>query len=356
MVRPLRRPGAAAVGIVVDRLLGEPPVRPHPVSLYGRLMRACEARLWADRRLAGVVHAAVGIGIGAAAGALAHTTAGSTYLAVAGRALDQAAAAVEAALLVDDLDRARELLPALVGRDPSGLDAGEIARATIESLAENTIDAVVAPALWAVVAGGAGALGYRAANTLDAMVGHRTPRHERFGWASARADDAANWVPARVGAGLVVLVRPGAARAIVRAVRHDAPRHPSPNGGVIEAVFAAALGLRLGGTSVYGDRVEERPTLGDGKPATPADIASARVLARDVGLALAAALVLVEVAGRAWRRRQAIERDPRFPSISDGGRPLSTGIHRPDGIPVCVGYQATTMDRNRRAATVRAAS
>lgn len=296
------RAGAVGLAIVIDRLVGEPPVRPHPVSIFGRLMRASEAHLWADRRLPGAAHAAFGIGVGAAVGALSHTTTGSTYLAVAGRALDEAAAQVESALLTDDLDRARELLPALVGRDPSGLDTGEIARATIESLAENTIDAVVAPALWAVVAGGPGALGYRAVNTLDAMVGHRTPRHERFGWASARLDDAANWVPARVGACLVTLVRPGAAPAVWRAVRDDAPGHPSPNGGVIEAAFAAALGLELGGPSRYGDRLEERPTLGDGKPAAPADITAARSLARDVGLALAAVLATAELVARRARQ------------------------------------------------------
>lgn len=297
--------GGPAVGIVLDRLLGEPPVRPHPVSLFGRLMRGAEARLWADRRAPGAAYAAFGVGVGAAAGRLSRTSTGSTYLAVAGRALDEAAADVEAALLADDLDRARELLPALVGRDPSSLDADEIARAVVESLAENTIDAVVAPALWAVVAGGAGALGYRAVNTMDAMVGYRSPRFERFGWAAARLDDAANWVPARVGAAVVLLVRPRAAADVVRAVRRDAPGHPSPNGGVIEAAFAAALGLRLGGTSRYGERVEERPTLGDGKPASPADIAAARRLARDVDLALAALLGAAEVARRTRIARRA---------------------------------------------------
>ncbi|QXC59198.1 cobalamin biosynthesis protein [Aquihabitans sp. G128] len=318
------RSAAAAAGIVADRLLGEPPVRPHPVSLFGRLMRASEARLWADRRGPGVAHAAFGVGVGAAVGRSSHTVAGSTYLAVAGRALDEAAADVEAALLADDLDRARELLPALVGRDPSTLDAGEIARAVIESLAENTIDAVVAPALWAVVAGGAGALGYRAINTLDAMVGHRNERYERFGWASARLDDAANWVPARVGAAVVVLVRPSSAAAVARAVRHDAPGHPSPNGGVIEAAFAAALGLRLGGESRYGERVELRPTLGDGKPPAPGDIAAARRLARDVDLALAALLAAPALARAARQPARAGARArPPHRSVGKARRPTT---------------------------------
>lgn len=338
-----RRSGAAAVGIVADHLLGEPPVRPHPVSLFGRLMRASERRLWADRRSPGVVHALVGIGVGAAAGQLSHTTAGSTYLAVAGRALDEAAADVERALLADDLDRARELLPALVGRDPSTLGADDMARAVVESLAENTVDAVVAPALWAVAAGGAGALGYRAINTLDAMVGHRSERYERFGWASARLDDAANWVPARVGAALVVAVRPAAAGAIARAVRHDAPGHPSPNGGVVEAAFAAALGLRLGGESRYGDRLEVRPTLGDGKPASPADIAAARRLARDVDLALAALLATFALAPHAHR----------FLSMRPGIRARTTGTGTTPAVPVPPTRHAGSIDRNPDAAADR---
>lgn len=313
-----RRAGAAAGGILADRLLGEPPIRPHPVSVFGRLMRASEARLWADHRAAGVAHAAFGVAVGAAAGRSSCTTAGSAYLAIAGRALDQAAAEVETALLTGDLDQARSRLPALVGRDPSRLDGSEISRAVIESLAENTIDAVVAPALWAVVFGGAGALGYRAVNTLDAMVGHRSARYQRFGWASARLDDAANWVPARVGAALVVLVRPSAAAAVFRAVRNDAPGHPSPNGGVIEAAFAAALGLRLGGESRYGDRIEHRPTLGDGKPASPADIVAARRLARDVDLALAALLAAPALAGRF--RSTRTPRHLSSPGSRDEGR------------------------------------
>jgi adenosylcobinamide-phosphate synthase len=265
-------------------------------------MRAAEHRRWADRRARGAAHAALGTAVGTAAGAGLGATA-ATYLAVAGRALDGAAGDVDAALHADDVERARALLPALVGRDPSSLGADEIARATVESLAENTVDAVVAPALWAVALGGPGALGYRAVNTLDAMVGHRSPRYERFGWASARLDDVANWVPARVTAALVVLVRPGAAASVRRAVREDAPAHPSPNGGVVEAAFAAALGLRLGGASRYGDRHEERPTLGDGRPVAPADIAAARRLARDVQLALAAVLAAVQLAAHLGRRR-----------------------------------------------------
>lgn len=304
-VSPARRAVAAGAAIVIDRIVGEPPIRPHPVAAFGTAMRRLEDRHWADDRASGVRHAAAGLGLGVAAGALARTTLGATYLSIAGRALDDAAAEVEAALLGGDLDRARDRLPALVGRDPSSLDAAEIARAVVESLAENTVDAVVAPALWGLVAGGPGTLGYRAVNTLDAMVGHRSPRYERFGWASARSDDVANWVPARIGGALVAVVRPGAARRVVATVRRDAGGHPSPNGGVVEAAFAAALDLRLGGPSRYGEHDEVRPFLGSGKPVTPGDIAPARRLARDVDLALAGLLAAGGAAAllRAGRRR-----------------------------------------------------
>jgi adenosylcobinamide-phosphate synthase len=288
---PGSRGAAVAVAIVADRLYGEPPLHPHPVSAFGALMRAAERRDYADHRAAGGVHAVAGVGVGAAAGAALGSTGLAAYLAIAGRALGEAGNAVGTALDAGDLAAARALLPALVGRDPDGLDAKEIARAAVESIAENTVDAVVAPALWAWAAGAPAALGYRALNTLDAMVGHHSARYESFGWASARADDVANWIPARVAAGLVMLVRPQRAGAVLRTVRRDAAAHPSPNAGVVETAFAAALDLRLGGLSRYGGRTELRPYLGDGRPPEPADIARAAVLSRDVSVALAALMV-----------------------------------------------------------------
>ena len=273
---------AVAAGLVADWVLGEPPASVHPVVAFGRIMRRVERSLYRDARPAGVVHALVGTGLGAFAGGLVGSTAMATWLAVAGRALGQAATAVGDELVAGDLKRARELLPALVGRDPSALDEKEIARAVVESVAENTVDAVVAPALWAAAAGAPGALGYRAVNTLDAMVGHHSDRYENYGWASARLDDLAGWVPARATAALVAGVRPSAARSVWHAVRTQAPAHPSPNAGVAEAAFAAALGLRLGGENRYGDRVELRPALGTGRPAEAGDIARAVALSRDV--------------------------------------------------------------------------
>jgi len=297
---------AAGLAIVVDRLVGEPPVHPHPVSLFGRVMRAVERRVYADRTAPGALYTATGLSIGIAVGAIVRSTAAATYLAVAGRALDDAAADVETALAAGDLERARTLLPALVGRDPSELDEKEIARAVVESVAENTVDAVVSPALWAVVAGAPGTLGYRAVNTMDAMVGYRSDVYRRFGTVSARLDDVANVVPARLTAVLVAAARPGAAGDVWRAVRRDAPAHPSPSGGVVEAAFAAALGVQLGGTSRYGDRVEDRPLLGSGRPVEPADIAAARRLARDVDLLLATLLVVKGTALVAFRRHRRV--------------------------------------------------
>jgi adenosylcobinamide-phosphate synthase len=288
--RRRRRLAAAAVGIVADLALGEPPLRPHPVAAFGTLMGALERRGYADDRRRGVAYAGAGVAIGAAAGTALHSTTAATYLAVAGRGLASAATDVHRPLADGDLAGARRLLPALVGRDPTGLDDKEISRAVVESVAENTVDAVVAPALWGAAVGARGALAYRAVNTLDACVGHHSARYERFGWASARLDDAANLVPARFTALLVAAVRPRRAPAVWRAVRDQAGAHPSPNAGVAEAAFAAALGVTLGGENRYGARTEVRPPLGDGPPPGPDDIARAVRLGRDVAVALAAAL------------------------------------------------------------------
>jgi adenosylcobinamide-phosphate synthase len=225
-----------------------------------------------------------------AGGAILRSTAAATYLAVAGHELRAVAGSIGAALESSDLSRARELLPSLVGRDVEGLDASAMARAVVESVAENTVDAVVAPAWWAAVGGAPGVVAYRGVNTMDAMVGHRSARYLRYGWASARLDDVAAFGPARLTALLVAVVRPRAATAVWRAVRTQAPAHPSPNSGVAEAAFAAALGIRLGGVNRYGARCEERPTLGTGNGAEPGDIGRAVDLSRHVSVALCVVL------------------------------------------------------------------
>ena len=288
---------------MADRVVGEPPSRVHPVRAFGAMMRAFERRRWQPSKTAGVVHAGTGVALATIAGAAVRSTTVGTCLAVAGRELAQTARSVQSCLADRDLEQARLLVPALVGRDLAGADEKELARAVVESVAENTVDAVVAPAFWAACAGAPGAFAYRAVNTMDAMVGHRSARHERYGWASARLDDAAGWVPARLTAVLVATVRPRAALPVWRAARSQAPAHPSPNAGVAEAAFAAALGLRLGGLNHYGDRTELRPALGDGRPPQPGDIEEAVRLSDDVGRALAGLLLLTAaIAGRSGRR------------------------------------------------------
>ena len=304
MMRVALRPAwlvGAGLGIFIDRTLGEPPTSLHPLVGFGVAMNAVERVLYADNRRRGVLHALVGATLGVGAGRLVRSTAVASYTAVGGRALGAAARAVGVALVDEDLDRARRLLPALVGRDPSQLDEGEIARAVVESVGENTVDSVVAPVLWAAFAGPAGALGYRAINTLDAMVGHHSPRYEHYGWASARLDDVVNWLPARACAALVAMVRPRTGAAVLRGVCTQAPLHPSPNSGVSEVAFAAALGLRLGGRNCYGDRVEDRPPLGVGRAARAEDIETANGLMRDVSSLLGALLIGLGVV--TWVRR-----------------------------------------------------
>jgi adenosylcobinamide-phosphate synthase len=264
---------------------------PHPVALFGQAMGELERAWYAPRLGNGAAYAVAGAGIGALAGLAVRSTALATYVAVAGRSLADAATEVGVALDAGDLDGARALLPALVGRDPSELDEAELCRAVVESVAENTVDAVVAPALWAGLGGAAGALSYRAVNTMDAMVGHRSERYRRFGMPAACLDDAANWLPARVTALLVAAVRPGHATEVWRTVRADAPAHPSPNAGVAEAAFAAGLGVRLGGRSRYGERIEDRPRLGRGRPVRRDDIGEAVRLSRDCTALLSATLV-----------------------------------------------------------------
>jgi adenosylcobinamide-phosphate synthase len=309
------RAAALTAGLLADRLLGEPPGALHPVAAYGRAMTAAERVVWADRRSVGAAYASAGAGLAAAVGSLlsgrssrpARRYAGvaiATYVAVAARALREAANHVQDALEADDLAGARGRVTALVGRRTDELDEAEIIRAVVESVAENSVDAIVAPIFWAAVAGAPGVFAYRAINTLDAMVGHRTPRYARFGWASARADDVANWPPARLTAVLVALLRPQRVPAIWKSVRYQAPLHPSPNAGVAEAAFAAALGLKLGGLNDYEGVMERRPQLGYGRDPSRADIDAACRLSRDITWALTAgslcgaALVSSRNAGR----------------------------------------------------------
>ena len=302
---------AAAVGLLLgyglDRLLGDPR-RGHPVAGFGRLVGRLERALYADARPRGVVFTAIAVGVPMVAGAMAARavrastpgtavlTAAAAWVVLGGRSLARESAAVADRLDRDGLPAARSQVARLVGRDTDTLDASGVARAAVESVAENTSDAVVAPLLWGAVAGVPGLLGYRAVNTLDAMVGHRSTRYERFGWASARLDDVANWAPARVTALIAALAAPGFGESTLptlRIIARDAGRHPSPNAGVVEAAFAGALAVRLGGRNSYRGVTSDRGTLGDGPAPVGADIGRANRLAAVVGAVALAVAVLV---------------------------------------------------------------
>lgn len=284
----------AAAGLIGDLLLGDPR-RGHPVAAFGQAAGAVERVLWRDHRGWGALHAVLCAGGAAGAAALlargvrrrgaasVALTAAATWAVVGGTSLGREARAIGGALAAGDADVARERLPHLCGRDPQALDEQQIARAVVESVAENTSDAVVGALVWGALAGVPGLVGFRAVNTLDAMVGHRSPRYRRFGWASARLDDVAGWPGARLTAGLAVLAG-GDARGAVRAWRADAAKHPSPNAGPVEAAFAGALGVRLGGTLSYAGRVEHRPVLNaPGRPVEVGDIERAVRLSRRIG-------------------------------------------------------------------------
>jgi adenosylcobinamide-phosphate synthase len=235
----------------------------------------------------------------------AATTAAATFVALGGTSLARTGDQMAGLLQHGDIEDARRLLPSLCGRDPAVLDAAGLTRAALESVAENTSDAHVAPLMWAAVGGVPGVLVYRGANTLDAMIGSRSPRYARFGWAAARFDDFANFVAARVTAVLVAACAPivgGSPAGAMRAWRRDASRHPSPNAGVVEAAFAGALGVRLGGPTQYAHELEIRPTLGHGRPPQVSDLARAVRLSRAVQLAAAGLVVGLSAVARSGRR------------------------------------------------------
>jgi adenosylcobinamide-phosphate synthase len=284
-------------GYLADRRWGDPH-RGHPVAAFGSVASALERRMWADDRRAGVVYTTSLVGgsalLGVAADRLTRRsrtarfilTAATTWAVLGGRSLEREALTVRDLLTAGDLPAARLRLTHLVGRDTDQLDESEIARAVIESVAENTSDAVVAPLVAGAFAGVPGMLAYRAANTLDAMVGHRSLRHTNFGWASARLDDVLNWVPARITATLTALLAPsvgGRPSDAFRVWRRDASGHPSPNAGPVEAAFAGALGIRLGGVNTYRGVSENRHTLDGGREPTAHDIEAAVHVSRLIG-------------------------------------------------------------------------
>lgn len=304
-------------GYLLDAALGDPR-RLHPVAGFGTAAGALERRVYRPHRRAGTVFTTVAVGLPVLAGlAVTRATRGrplarfavttaATWTVLGGRTLRRESRVMARHLDAGDLPAARGRLNHLCGRDPSTLDEAELARATVESVAENTSDAVVAPLFWGALLGPAGLLGYRAANTLDAMVGHRSERYARFGTPSARFDDLLNLVPSRVTGVLTIAVSPvagGTPGETWRVWRRDRADHPSPNAGQCEAAMAGALGVRLGGRNVYFGRSETRPFLGDGpKPSARHLRRAARVSgavgAAAVVLAAAVAVVRATIAGR----------------------------------------------------------
>jgi adenosylcobinamide-phosphate synthase len=308
------RPGgrdaiALLVGFALDRALGDPR-RAHPVSAFGLLAGTLERVSWRRRRRAGAMHVALLLAVAGWAGRRAARSpllaAIAVWSALGGRSLERAALRMRDLLDAQALPAARAHARVLVGRDASSLDSSELCRATIESVAENTADAVAGALLWTALAGALGASLYRAVNTLDAMIGHRSPRYERFGWAAARLDDLLTWPAARLTAACTVLLAPLAGcdgAEALRVARRDGGSHPSPNAGLVEAAFAGALGVQLGGTNRYATHTELRPALGDGRAPGVADLERAVRLSRLVGRACALVCSLLALA-RAWPLQQ----------------------------------------------------
>lgn len=304
--------------MAADGMFGDPR-RGHPVALFGAAAQRVERALYRDGKASGVAYTAVVGGTAVLLGVAIErwgrrgpvsqmvTTALATWVVLGGASLATEGTAIGAEIDSGDLDAARRRLPSLCGRDPARLDQFGLSRAAVESVAENTSDAVVAPLVWGAVAGVPGLLGYRAVNTLDAMIGYRSPRYQRFGWAAARLDDLANLVPARLAALLTTLCAPvvgGSAAGAWRAWRRDASAHPSPNAGQVEAAFAGALEIRLGGRVRYAHGVEDRPVLGDGRTPDAGHVTRAVELSRLVGaVSCVVAAIVAALVGRRRARR-----------------------------------------------------
>lgn len=309
--------GAMVVAMAVDALLGWPSWLfariGHPVTWLGRLIGAIDTAgnrasdPPAFRRAAGVAGALVVIALSAALGWMLQSLLPLGWIEivlvgvlawplVALRSLHDHVAAVAKPLQAGDIAAARAAVSRIVGRDPATLDEAGIARAAIESLAENASDGIVAPVFWGALFGLPGILGYKAINTLDSMIGHRSERHEAFGWAAARIDDVANFIPARLTGFLFVLLASRRSEALSCMTR-DARRHRSPNAGWPEAAMAGALGVRLSGPRIYHGSVTNEPWLNEGaRDPLAADISRGLTIYRRAMLLLAGMLAILAFA------------------------------------------------------------
>jgi adenosylcobinamide-phosphate synthase len=265
---------AMLAGAALDLLLGDPRWLPHPIRGIGLLISALERvlrKFYYEKAggcvlVCGVLFITITVAIVTLRVGGVVVAAYWIFACLAVRSLDQESNKVIEALRKGDLGRARKLVGYLVGRDTKDLSEREVIRAVFETVAENMSDAIVAPLFYLAILGVPGMVAYKAVNTMDSMVGYKNDRYIRFGWAAARLDDAANYIPARITAGLIVLsaavVRLEWRRAI-QVVFRDARLQPSPNAGYPEAALAGALGVRLGGLNYYFGRPVEKPFLGD---------------------------------------------------------------------------------------------
>jgi adenosylcobinamide-phosphate synthase len=270
------------VAIILDLLIGDPRWFPHPVVYVGKLITLLEKWLRMTVRnemLGGVLLLVMTIGItcGVVVALLKGAYAINFYLGfclaviltwscLAARSLHRESRLVADALVREDLATARKYLSYIVGRDTAELDEAEVWRATVETVAENSSDGVIAPLFFLILGGPVLALAYKAVNTLDSMVGYRNERYLHFGWASARCDDLANFIPARLTGLLMVAAAPLvglSGRSAWRIMHRDGRNHSSPNSGIPEAAAAGALGVRLGGTNVYSGIPVAKLTIGD---------------------------------------------------------------------------------------------
>ena len=309
--------GAMALAMAMDALVGWPAGLfariGHPVSWLGAVIDVLDARYNRDgdapalRRMAGIAAASMVIALAAGLGWALQTefSTGWSRVVIVGilswplvalRSLHDHVAAVARSLRAGDIAAARVAVAQIVGRDPARLDEAGIARAAIESLAENTCDGVFAPVFWGALFGLPGIIGYKAINTLDSMIGHRTERHEAFGWASARVDDLANIVPARLTGLLFVLIAPRRFDAMACTMR-DARRHRSINAGWPEAAMAGALGVRLSGPRLYHGRIADEPWLNEtARDPSAADVVQALAIFTRAMILLVGCLVMLAIA------------------------------------------------------------
>ncbi|MDE2318542.1 MAG: cobalamin biosynthesis protein CobD [Rhodospirillales bacterium] len=304
-------PAAMLLALALDAAIGWPDGLyrriGHPVTWCGALVSALETR-WnqgseSRRRLAGLATALLVILLAIAIAGLLQRHAGLWLTAIlawpliAARSLHQHAAAVARPLGAGDIPAARRAVSMIVGRDTETLGTPGIARAALESLAENASDGIIAPLFWGALFGLPGIAGYKAINTLDSMLGHRSPRYLAFGWAAARIDDLANLIPARLTALLFALAAADK-RAALHTAWRDAQHHRSPNGGWPEAAMAGALGLRLSGPRIYGNQTAEEPWINaTGRDPVVEDIAAGLALYRRMLLLAAGILAATALRG-----------------------------------------------------------